>query len=78
MISNVKDRSKEQNSSVDEFVTLDDLCDWLKLKKDYVYALTSQRAIPHLKNGRHLRFSRQEILEWLEQQKQPVYDFTLN
>ncbi len=78
MISNVKDRSKEQNSSVDEFVTLDDLCDWLKLKKDYVYALTSQRAIPHLKIGRHLRFSRQEILEWLEQQKQPVYDFTLN
>lgn len=49
MISNVKDSSKEQNSSVDEFVTLDDLCDWLKLKKDYVYALTSQRAIPHLK-----------------------------
>ena len=78
MISNVKDRSKEQNSSVDEFVTLDDLCDWLKLKKDYVYALTSQRAIPHLKIGRHLRFSRQEILEWLEHQKQPVYECTLN
>ena len=77
MISNVKDRSKEQNSSVDEFVTLNELCDWLKLKKDYVYALTSQRAIPHLKIGRHLRFNKQEIREWLEHQKQPVYHYTL-
>lgn len=51
--------------SADEILTLDELCAWLKLKKDYVYHLTCQQAIPHLKIGRQLRFRRSEIEDWL-------------
>jgi len=50
-----------------EYLTIDELCDILQVKKHYVYALTSQRKIPFLKLGRFLRFEKDKIKEWLKE-----------
>ena len=38
-----------------------------RLSKPRIYALVSQRAIPHKKKGNRLTFSRSELIEWLEE-----------
>ena len=50
-----------------DYLTVDDLCDRLKLKKSYVYELTFTKKIPHIKIGRHLRFKWEEIEKWLKE-----------
>ena len=50
-----------------DYLTIDELCDKLKLKKSYVYELTFAKKIPHIKIGRHLRFNWEEVEKWLEE-----------
>ncbi|MBI4553519.1 MAG: helix-turn-helix domain-containing protein [Candidatus Latescibacteria bacterium] len=54
---------------LDEFLTIDDVCAWLKLKRHYLYKLTSQQRIPHVKIGRHVRFRRTDLEAWLADQR---------
>jgi len=48
-----------------EFLTLSELCEWLKIKPATVYDWVHTRFIPHVKLGRLLRFERSAILAWL-------------
>lgn len=49
-------------------MTVEDLCDYLKVPKTWVYDRTSRSKIPHYKLGnRTLRFDRQQIDKWLAQ-----------
>jgi excisionase family DNA binding protein len=41
-------------------------CEVLRLSKPRVYALVSERAIPHMKRGGRLSFSRAELLDYLK------------
>lgn len=50
-----------------DYLTIEELCDRLKLKKSYIYDLTFTKKIPHIKVGRHLRFKWDEIEKWLEE-----------
>jgi excisionase family DNA binding protein len=43
---------------------------FLNVKESYVYRLTSENRIPHLKLGGHLRFSPEQIEKWLSQKAQ--------
>jgi excisionase family DNA binding protein len=48
-------------------LTYKDVAELTNMKLGTVYALVSQRRIPHIRLGRRLvRFRRQEILDWLE------------
>ena len=38
----------------------------LRLSKPRIYALVSERAIPHMKRGNRLTFSRAELVEWVK------------
>ena len=40
----------------EEYLTPDDVCVMLKLKKSWIYDLVQARAIPHVRLGRQLRF----------------------
>jgi excisionase family DNA binding protein len=51
---------------MEKYLTIEEVCDILRVKKHYVYALTSQRRIPFLKMGRFLRFRKEDIDEWLK------------
>ena len=54
----------------DDILTIDELCIWLKFKKSFVYDLTSSNRIPFIKIGRHLRFRRSDIIDWLDEKTQ--------
>ncbi len=51
---------------MEKYLTIEEVCDILQVKKHYIYALTSQRRIPFLKMGRFLRFRKEDIDEWLK------------
>lgn len=49
----------------DEVLTLDELAEYLKLSKSTVYKLVGEGKIPGQKIGRHWRFSKAVIDQWL-------------
>jgi len=44
------------------------------LQRPTIYGLVSKRKIPHLKQGKRLYFSRQELIEWLKAGKRKTQD----
>ena len=54
----------------EKLLTVQDISSLLGVKKSYVYHLTYQKKIPHIKiNGHHLRFRQSDIDEWLQSQE---------
>jgi len=49
-----------------EWMTLDEVCDYLNLSKSSIYKLTMKNGIPFYKLGRILKFKRAEVDEWIE------------
>ena len=52
----------------DELVSLDELCKLLKVRKSYIYKLTSRNIIPFYRIG-GLKFKLNEVEAWIEQNK---------
>lgn len=52
-----------------DLLTLDQVCERLKLKKSFIYDMTSRSQIPHIKVGRLIRFDPDEIDKWLQNQR---------
>ncbi len=48
-------------------LTIDELCEKIKLKRQTVYQLSSEGRIPRIKLGGRLLFDEEEIQAWLEQ-----------
>jgi excisionase family DNA binding protein len=46
-------------------LTIDELSERIKIPKRTIYSRTSQRTIPFIKLGKHLRFDPVAIDEWL-------------
>jgi excisionase family DNA binding protein len=53
----------------DKLLTVQEICNLLKVPKTYIYSLTHQRKIPHIKMQGQLRFWRSDIDEWLRSQE---------
>ena len=52
---------------LEEMLTLDELCAWLKIPKTTIYKQRWEgTGPPAYRLGKHLRFDRAEILEWLQ------------
>jgi excisionase family DNA binding protein len=56
-------------TSSDSVLTIDELAVYLKLAKSTVYKLAQEGTIPGQKVGRHWRFHRESIEEWLKQSR---------
>lgn len=56
-------------TALPELMTLAELCAFLKVKRSYVYSLTSTDRIPHRKFSGTLRFVKSEILQWLDRSR---------
>ena len=76
MSNNNKIRPTTKNASVNgahamrnagKIFTIDDLSTYLKIPKSTLYKLARQGKIPGQKIGRHWRFSKDVIDQWLEQ-----------
>jgi excisionase family DNA binding protein len=46
-------------------MTLNEAADLTGLSKSHLYKLTSTRGIPYYKRGKHLKFKREELENWL-------------
>ena len=62
-------------NAIDRLLTVQEISEFLKVPKSYVYWLTHQKKIPHLKIQGHLRFRRSHIEEWLRSQE--VHDVSI-
>lgn len=50
----------------DEFLNIDELSKFIGLTKPTIYGHVHRNTIPFIKKGKMLRFSKQDILNWLE------------
>lgn len=56
-------------SLVQEWKTVDELADYLKVPRSFIYARTRQTgpdSIPRLRVGKYLRFDIGAVMEWLQ------------
>jgi excisionase family DNA binding protein len=49
-------------------LTIDDLADYLKISKSTLYKLAQEGALPGQKVGRHWRFHRDAVDQWLRRE----------
>jgi len=50
----------------DELLTVEELCDWFKVTKDWVYDEAEAGRLPYVRLGRrHLRFRRTDLEEYI-------------
>jgi excisionase family DNA binding protein len=57
--------ASQMNTSVPVLLTLKQTCELLQLKPSRLYYLTSTKQIPFVKIGSTLRFDRDEITAWI-------------
>ena len=59
---------------LDELLTLDELCTWLKVNKTTICKQRSEgTGPPGYRISKHLRFKRGEVLTWLHKKKDSVW-----
>jgi excisionase family DNA binding protein len=56
----------ERKPATEKLLTVQEICELLKVPKTYIYWLTHKRQIPFIKMMGHLRFRQSEIDAWLE------------
>jgi len=60
---------QERPAAIDPLLTIDDLCDLLKVEPATIYQLTYKGKVPHYKIANRLRFRQSEILSWIDDQR---------
>lgn len=55
-----------------EFITIEEVSEYLRFPISYLYKLAQQGKIPASKVGRHLRFGREFVDRWVNDQVQPA------
>jgi len=52
-----------------DYLTIDEVSQYLKIPKSTLYKLTMSKKIPYLKIGKQLRFRKSTINKWAEKQE---------
>lgn len=52
-----------------EILSMEELCEYLKLTKNTLYKLTQRGEIPSSRIGKQLRFRKTKIQEWLDKRE---------
>jgi excisionase family DNA binding protein len=53
-----------------EFLTAEEVAEYLRLPLSTVYKLVQDKRLPGFKVGKHWRFRREAILEWIRQKEE--------
>ncbi len=72
---------QNSKSNDNELLTVDELVNYLKVKKSSIYDKVHTKSIPFLKNGNSLRFRRKHIDLWLQNPYHPdlsIYNLNHN
>lgn len=51
-----------------EYLTVKELCEWIRLSQSKVYALINNNEIPYSRIGGKILFNREKIKIWIESQ----------
>lgn len=51
-----------------DFLTVKELCEWIRLSRAKVYSLVTEKKIPHAKVGGKILFDKEKIKVWIENQ----------
>ena len=65
-----RDGSSMPDEPQDTVMTLDELAVYLKLSKSTLYKLCAEGKVPGQKVGRHWRFHKESIDQWLRTEKE--------
>lgn len=60
---------KSQSKASNEFLSIEEATQLVKLTKNTIYGMVSRREIPFYKRGKKLYFKASELSEWLNQKK---------
>ena len=55
-----------QSIMMKEFLTIDDVCGFLSVKKSFIYSLVESGVIPHYRIGKLIRFKQSDVNTWME------------
>jgi len=64
----------ERKPATEKLLTVQEICELLKVPRTYIYWLTHQKKIPYIKMQGHLRFKRSAIDDWLQEQEVRIGD----
>jgi excisionase family DNA binding protein len=65
----IAELSQQISLQIDGWMTSDQVCEWLQLRREYLYDLVATDRIPYVKLGRLLRFKRAELEAWIEEHR---------
>jgi len=51
-----------------DILTAEEICQYLKIPRSTLYKLINDKKIPAFRVGRHWRFRKEQIEEWVEKQ----------
>ena len=68
-ITGTEGENASADMKLDNLLTVQEICELLKVPKAYIYWLTHRKRIPFIKMQGHLRFRQSAIDEWLRQQE---------
>jgi excisionase family DNA binding protein len=68
-ITGLEDVKVSVETKLEKLLTVQEISELLKVPRSYVYGLTHQKRIPHLKIQGLLRFRQSHIEEWLNSQE---------
>ena len=54
----------------DEILTAEEVCKYLRIPRSSLYKLAKEKKIPAFRVGRHWRFKKAKIEEWVERQQE--------
>jgi excisionase family DNA binding protein len=63
----------EETMVQDKWLTIDELSEYLKMGRTKLYRMTQDGDIPASKVGNQWRFDREEIDEWMKNQRPAAY-----
>ena len=55
---------------VDEILKAEEVCEYLKIPRSSLYKLARDKEIPAFRVGKHWRFKKNKIEEWVERQQE--------
>jgi excisionase family DNA binding protein len=69
VVKNALDKSNSEQQIQNPFLDISEAADFLKMAKQTLYGLTSNRQIPFIKKGKKVYFNKSEIVAWLNEGK---------
>jgi excisionase family DNA binding protein len=62
-------------ADTDEFWTAEEVSNYLRIPQSTIYKLAQDKVLPGFKVGKHWRFRRETILEWIKTQEESPVPF---